>query len=84
MKIALILVPTIVKGVNDQQIGPIIQFAKKWMPAVKGVHFQPMTYLGRYSDSPQNEKRMLIPDIISAIEEQTAREFRVENFIPPG
>jgi 7,8-dihydro-6-hydroxymethylpterin dimethyltransferase len=84
MKMALILVPTIVKGVNDHQIGSIIQFAKKWMPAVKGVHFQPMTYLGRYSDSPQNEKRMLIPDILSAIEEQTTREFTIENFIPPG
>lgn len=84
MKIALILVPTVVKGVNDNQIGNIIQFAKKWMPAVKGVHFQPMTYLGRHPDSPRNEKRVLIPDILSAIEEQTAREFTVENFIPPG
>jgi 7,8-dihydro-6-hydroxymethylpterin dimethyltransferase len=84
MKIALILVPTIVKGVNDHQMGSIIQFAKKWMPAVKGVHFQPMTYLGRYSDSPQNERRMLIPDILSAIEAQTAGEFTIENFIPPG
>jgi uncharacterized radical SAM superfamily Fe-S cluster-containing enzyme len=84
MKIALILVPTIVKGVNDQEIGSIIQFAKKWMPAVKGVHFQPMTYLGRFSDSPQNENRMLIPDVLAAIEEQTASEFTIENFIPPG
>ena len=84
MKIALVLVPTVVKGVNDNQIGDLIHFAQKWMPAVKGVHFQPMTYLGRYPDSPQNEKRMLIPDILLAIEEQTAREFTVENFIPSG
>jgi 7,8-dihydro-6-hydroxymethylpterin dimethyltransferase len=84
MKIALILVPTIAKGVNDNQIGSLIQFAKKWMPVVKGVHFQPMTYLGRHPDSPQNEKRILIPDILSAIEDQTEREFIVENFIPPG
>jgi uncharacterized radical SAM superfamily Fe-S cluster-containing enzyme len=84
MKIALILVPTIVKGVNEDQIGPLIQFAKKFMPAVKGVHFQPMTYLGRFPHSPCNEKRMLIPDLLTAIEEQTAGEFRIENFIPPG
>jgi 7,8-dihydro-6-hydroxymethylpterin dimethyltransferase len=84
MKIGLILVPTLVKGVNDDQLGRIIQFAKQWMPAVKGVHFQPMTYLGRYPNSPQNDKRMLIPDILAAIEEQTAGEFTMDNFIPPG
>jgi uncharacterized radical SAM superfamily Fe-S cluster-containing enzyme len=84
LKIAVILVPTLVKGVNDSQIGAIIQFAKKWMPTVKGVHFQPMTYLGRYPNSPCNENRFLIPDILTAIEQQTEGELKVDNFIPPG
>ena len=52
LKIGVILVPTLVKNVNDSQIGAIIQFAKKWMPIVKGVHFQPMTFLGRYPTFP--------------------------------
>jgi uncharacterized radical SAM superfamily Fe-S cluster-containing enzyme len=84
LKIAVILVPTLVKSVNDTQIGEIIQFAKKWMPNVKGVHFQPMTYLGRYPNSPGNEDRILIPDILMAIEQQTAGELKAENFVPPG
>jgi len=38
-KLGVILVPTLFKGVNDAQIGDIIRFAGKWIPAVKGVHF---------------------------------------------
>jgi hypothetical protein len=84
LKIAIILVPTLVRNINDGQLGAIIHFAKKYMPAVKGVHFQPVSFLGRYPRAPRNEDRMLIPDILVAIERQTSGEFRVENFVPPG
>jgi hypothetical protein len=84
LKIGVILVPTLVRNVNENSVGTIIRFAKKWIPAVKGVHFQPMTYLGRYPESPRNEHRILIPDILLAIEEQTEGELRVENMAPPG
>jgi uncharacterized radical SAM superfamily Fe-S cluster-containing enzyme len=84
LKVGVILVPTLVRNINEDQIGTIIQFAKKWMPTVKGVHFQPMTYLGRYPHAPRNEDRILIPEILMAIEEQTAGEFSVRNFVPPG
>jgi uncharacterized radical SAM superfamily Fe-S cluster-containing enzyme len=43
-----------------------------------------MTYLGRYPTSPRNEDRILIPDILNAIEEQTGGELMVENMVPPG
>jgi hypothetical protein len=84
LKVGIILVPTLVRNVNESQIGTIIQFAKQWIPTVKGVHFQPMTYLGRYPNSPSNDDRILIPDILMAIEEQTGGELRVENIVPPG
>jgi 7,8-dihydro-6-hydroxymethylpterin dimethyltransferase len=84
LKIGAILVPTLVRNVNDHQIGDILQFAKKWMPAVRGVHFQPMAFLGRYPSSPHHADRILIPEILTAIEEQTGGELKAENFIPPG
>ncbi len=84
LKIGVILVPTLVRNCNENQIGSIIRFAKKWIPTVKGVHFQPMAYLGRYPASPRNEDRILIPEILNAIEEQTAGELTVENMVPPG
>jgi 7,8-dihydro-6-hydroxymethylpterin dimethyltransferase len=83
LEIGVILVPTLIKGINDVQIGSIVQFAKKWIPTVKGVHFQPMTYLGRFPDRPRNENRILIPDILLAMHEQTA-ELKIDNFVPPG
>lgn len=83
LKIGVILVPTLVKTINDNQIGAIIRFAKKWIPTVRGVHFQPMTYLGRYPNSPRNQDRILIPDILAAIENQTEGELKMDSFIPP-
>jgi uncharacterized radical SAM superfamily Fe-S cluster-containing enzyme len=84
LKIGVILVPTLVRNINYTHIGSIIQFAKKWIPFVRGVHFQPMTYLGRYPCSPRNEDRVLISDVLMAIEEQTGGELKVANFVPPG
>ena len=82
LRVAVILVPTLVRGVNDGQIGEILEFAKQLMPVVKGVHFQPMTYLGRYPQAPDNKDRILVPDILAAIETQTGGELVMENFIP--
>lgn len=82
--IGVVLVPTLVPGVNDGQIGELLQFAADNMPAVRGVHFQPISYLGRYPHLPQNEDRLLIPDILRAIEAQTKGKMRVDDFSPPS
>lgn len=82
--IGVVLVPTLVPGVNDDQIGELLQFAAANMPAVRGVHFQPISYLGRYPHLPQDEDRLLIPDILRAIEAQTQGKMRVSDFNPPS
>jgi hypothetical protein len=81
-KIGVILVPTIVHGVNDHQLGDIIQLAKSWIPTVKGVHFQPISYLGRYPCPPGDEDRITIPDVIRALECQTDGELKWQDFLP--
>ncbi len=81
-KIGVILVPTIVPSVNDHQLGDIIQFAKSWIPTVKGVHFQPISYLGRYPHPPGDEDRITIPDVIRALECQTDGELKWQDFLP--
>lgn len=81
-KIGVILVPTIVPSVNDRQLGDIIQFAKSWIPTVKGVHFQPISYLGRYPHPPGDEDRITIPDVIHALECQTDGELKWQDFLP--
>jgi len=80
--ICVILVPTIVKDINFNQIGKIIQFAKKWIPTVRGIHFQPISYFGRYPYKFYNAKRLTTLDMLNAIETQTNGEIRANNFVP--
>lgn len=80
--IGVILVPVIIPKVNYDQIGGIIQFAKKWIPTTVGVHFQPVSYFGRFPCTPKDEDRVTIPDILNAIEVQTGGELKAENFTP--
>ena len=47
-RIGVTLVPTVVRGVNDRELGNIVRKASELFPAVRAVHFQPVTYLGRY------------------------------------
>ncbi len=74
--IGVVLVPTLVPGVNTDQIGAIIEFALQELPAVRGVHFQPVSYFGRYPSPPGDEDRITIPEIITEIETQTGGRIR--------
>lgn len=81
-EIGIMLVPTLIPGVNDGQIGSIIKFAKKWIPFVKGAHFQPISYFGRYPKQPEDKDRITIPEVLRAMESQTEGEIKRENFTP--
>ncbi len=84
MGIGVVLVPTLVPGINTDDIGNILRLALEHMPAVRGVHFQPISYFGRYPQDPANEARITIPEIIRAIEEQTAGLVPAFALCPPG
>jgi len=71
LNIGVTLVPTIVPGINDNQIGDIVKFGLENSPAVRGVHFQPISYFGRYPNTPTNKDRITLPEIMDAIEVQT-------------
>ena len=81
-KVAAQLVPVIIRGVNDGELGAIVELAKEFMPVVKGVHFQPASYFGRYEIAPANDSRETIPDILHALEEQTGGEVAMRHFTP--
>lgn len=76
--------PTVVPGVNDHNLGSIIDLALEWLPVVRGVHFQPVSYFGRYPQPPSEGMRITLPEIISRIENQTAGRIKAEQFRPPG
>ncbi len=82
--LAVVLVPTLVPGVNDRQIGAIIDFGLEHSPTVRGVHFQPVSYFGRYPSPPEAEAHLTIPEILREIQAQTGGRIKVESFKPPG
>lgn len=82
MEIGVQFVPVIIRGVNDGEIGDIIRLAKEYMPTVRGIHFQPVSYFGRYEIAPDNENRATLPEILHAMEEQTDGEIKASDFLP--
>lgn len=78
------LVPTIVPGVNDSDIGGVVNFGLSNSPAVRGVHFQPVSYFGRYPEPPENKHRITLPEVLCAIERQTAGRVKIDDFAPSG
>lgn len=77
--LGIVLVPVIAQGVNENEAGKILQFALSNMPAVRGVHFQPISYFGRCGlDRP--EKPVTIPKMLRLIEEQTGGLMKYEDF----
>jgi uncharacterized radical SAM superfamily Fe-S cluster-containing enzyme len=82
--LGVVLVPTLVPGVNTDDIGGIVEFAVQHAPTVRGVHFQPISYFGRYPHPPRDADRITIPEIIRAIAAQTQGAIKCESFSPPG
>jgi uncharacterized radical SAM superfamily Fe-S cluster-containing enzyme len=54
--IDVVLVVTIVRGVNDHQVGPIIQFAADNADKITVVSFQPVSFTGRDEDITDEER----------------------------
>jgi len=76
----VVLVPTVVKGVNHDEVGEIVKFGIQH-PAVRGIAFQPLMFAGRY-DSCDPMDRETIADVIHGIAEQTDGMFVENDFIP--
>ena len=81
--IGVVLVPTLVPGVNTDSIGGLVQFALDHLPAVRGVHFQPVSYFGRYPKPPEDHDRITLPEVMRAIERQTEGRIRANDLKSP-
>lgn len=82
--IGVVLVPTLVPGVNVRNIGDILKFAMAHAPAVRAVHFQPVSYFGRTDLPLADGHRLTLPALMRAVETQSEGLFRASHFRPPG
>lgn len=69
--LGVVLVPTIINGRNDHEIGAILKFAADRVKIVRGVNFQPVAFTGAASEDDIKRERITIPDLAERIEEQT-------------
>ncbi|BCS90984.1 MAG: radical SAM protein [Candidatus Micrarchaeota archaeon] len=66
-----VLVPTVIRTVNDHELGAIINFALNNIDVVRAVNFQPVSLVGRMPSRLREKQRITIPGAIKLIEEQT-------------
>ena len=75
------LVPTLQGGVNDDQIGPLVEFGLS-RPYITGISFQPATYSGRHFLPDELEQRITFPDVIKAVAAHPGSGFAESDFLP--
>ncbi|MET0016050.1 radical SAM (seleno)protein TrsS [Oscillibacter sp.] len=78
----VVLVPTLVPGVNVDNIGAIIRFALDHIRAVRGVHFQPVSYFGRMPHAPADSDRVTLPEVMDELERQTGGKVKAADLKP--
>ena len=78
----VVFVPTVIKSINDHELGGIIRFAQKNMDVVHAVNFQPVSLTGRMGKKEREKYRITIPDCIERIEEQTNGEISTDSWFP--
>ena len=79
---SIVLVPVLIKGVNDGQVGDILRFAMEHHHAVRAVNFQPVAFTGRISKGEREKMRITIPDLMRFMEEQTQGLIKCADWFP--
>ncbi|MCI8505958.1 MAG: radical SAM protein [Lachnospiraceae bacterium] len=77
--LGVVLVPVIAPGLNEDEVGAILDYALRRMPVVRGVHFQPISYFGRCREAKEGY-RLTIPKLLSLMEEQTGGNILAAHF----
>jgi uncharacterized radical SAM superfamily Fe-S cluster-containing enzyme len=80
LNLSTTLVVTLQKGVNDHEIGAIIEFALR-QPCVRGITFQPVQLAGRTDAYDVARHRLTLSEVRRSILEQSDL-FRPEDLIP--
>jgi len=82
VRLGAVLVPTIIKGRNDHEVGEIIRFAASNVSVIRGVNFQPVAFTGAASDEDVRKSRITIPELLEKIEAQMGGILKKDDFYP--
>lgn len=81
--LGVVLVPVAINGFNDHELGDIINFAKENVNVVRGVNFQPVSFVGRIenlSDEKRKRERISYSEMIKKVEDQLDGVIKAEDW----
>ncbi|BDD86272.1 radical SAM (seleno)protein TrsS [Desulfofustis limnaeus] len=81
--LGIVLVPTISRKANLDQLFALVGFGVARLPQVRGVHFQPLSLFGRYPAVLQGD-HVTLPELMRGLVEQSGGRLAVADFHPPG
>jgi uncharacterized radical SAM superfamily Fe-S cluster-containing enzyme len=79
--IEIILVNTLMRGFNDDEIGAIIKFAAQNSDIIRGIIFQPIAFTGRSTNNPLSES-WRDWHFAEQVESQTHNEIKATDLFP--
>lgn len=82
--LGVILVATVVAGVNVQCLGDLLRYAVMQGPHVRGLHLQPVASFGRHPWAQAEAPRLTLPDLMHRLEKQTDGRIRASHFHAPS
>lgn len=76
------LVPTLVKGFNDHQVGAITEFAIDHIDAISTISWQPVAITGRINEEQRRQMRYTTADLARDLEQQLGFIDRYRDWYP--
>ena len=79
------LVPTVVRGVNLHKINEIMEYMWENLDIVTGIHFQPVSFFGRYPEdlwAESEEHKATLFDVMEEIEIGSMNRITKEQLVP--
>ena len=78
--IFMTLVPTVERGVNEDEIGDLYRYALS-MENINGITFQPVMDNGRYENQYNPLQRLTLTDVLEMLEKQTEGALKTSDFV---
>ncbi|HET6441590.1 MAG TPA: radical SAM protein [Phycisphaerae bacterium] len=78
----IVLVPTIVRGLNDHQVGDIVRYALERIGTIAGISFQPVAFTGRIDAAERLRRRYTLTDLAHDVAEQAGIGDPQEDWFP--
>ncbi len=80
--VGIVLVPTVIKNTNLNEVGGILKFGLNNIDVVRGINFQPVSLVGSMPKEEREKYRITIPGVAKALEEQTNGTVSMDDWYP--